>query len=80
MPSGIVVYIFIVFHWILAHDAALIVYISLLEQQGKYDDALEVLSGKLGTLILIDVDRLRLQVTFQISIYFFSTLSSIMQE
>ncbi|XP_021720964.1 N-terminal acetyltransferase B complex auxiliary subunit NAA25-like isoform X1 [Chenopodium quinoa] len=40
---------------------ALIVYISVLEQQGKYVDALEVLSGKLGSLILIEVDRLRLQ-------------------
>lgn len=40
---------------------ALIVYISVLEQQGKYGDALEVLSGKLGSLILIEVDRLRLQ-------------------
>ncbi|KAL2924309.1 N-terminal acetyltransferase B complex auxiliary subunit NAA25, partial [Bienertia sinuspersici] len=40
---------------------ALIVYISVLEQQGKYGDALEVLFGKLGSLILIEVDRLRLQ-------------------
>ncbi|XP_021846113.1 N-terminal acetyltransferase B complex auxiliary subunit NAA25 isoform X2 [Spinacia oleracea] len=40
---------------------ALIVYISVLEQQAKYGDALEVLSGKLGSLILIEVDRLRLQ-------------------
>ncbi|XP_010685884.2 N-terminal acetyltransferase B complex auxiliary subunit NAA25 isoform X2 [Beta vulgaris subsp. vulgaris] len=40
---------------------ALIVYISVLEQQGKYEDALEVLSGELGSLIQIEVDRLRLQ-------------------
>ncbi|CAO2840025.1 unnamed protein product [Amaranthus hypochondriacus] len=40
---------------------ALIVYLSVLEQQAKYGDALEVLSGKLGSLILIEVDRLRLQ-------------------
>lgn len=40
---------------------ALMVYISVLEQQGKYGDALEVLSGTLGSLILIEVDRLRLQ-------------------
>ncbi|CAK9164142.1 unnamed protein product [Ilex paraguariensis] len=40
---------------------ALIVYISLLEQQSKYGDALEVLSGKLGSLIMIEVDRLRIQ-------------------
>ncbi|KAG9132857.1 hypothetical protein Leryth_014790 [Lithospermum erythrorhizon] len=40
---------------------ALIVYISLLEQQAKFGDALEVISGKLGSLIMIEVDRLRLQ-------------------
>lgn len=42
---------------------ALMVYISVLEQQGKYGDALEVLSGTLGSLILIEVDRLRLQTS-----------------
>ncbi|KAA8549466.1 hypothetical protein F0562_001150 [Nyssa sinensis] len=40
---------------------ALIVYISVLEQQSKYGDALEILSGKLGSLIMIEVDRLRMQ-------------------
>lgn len=40
---------------------ALIVYISVLEQQAKYGDALEVLSGKLGSLLVIEVDRLRIQ-------------------
>ncbi|KAL8027040.1 hypothetical protein ABFX02_14G069600 [Erythranthe guttata] len=40
---------------------ALSVYISLLEQQGKYGDALEILSGSLGSLMLIEVDKLRLQ-------------------
>ncbi|KAL3518007.1 hypothetical protein ACH5RR_020596 [Cinchona calisaya] len=40
---------------------ALIVYISLLEQQSKFGDALEILTGKLGSLIMIEVDRLRLQ-------------------
>ncbi|KAG2672979.1 hypothetical protein I3760_13G067800 [Carya illinoinensis] len=40
---------------------ALIVYISVLEQQAKYGDALEILSGKLGSLFVIDVDRLRIQ-------------------
>ncbi|KAK2982752.1 hypothetical protein RJ640_025168, partial [Escallonia rubra] len=40
---------------------ALIVYISVLEQQLKYGDALEILSGKLGSLIMIEVDRLRMQ-------------------
>ncbi|KAI3732781.1 hypothetical protein L1987_63989 [Smallanthus sonchifolius] len=40
---------------------ALIVYISLLEQQAKYRDALEVLSGNLGSLIMIEVDKLRIQ-------------------
>ncbi|GFZ01697.1 tetratricopeptide repeat (TPR)-like superfamily protein [Actinidia rufa] len=40
---------------------ALIVYISLLEHQSKFGDALEILSGKLGSLIMIEVDRLRIQ-------------------
>ncbi|KAK6145231.1 hypothetical protein DH2020_022051 [Rehmannia glutinosa] len=40
---------------------ALSVYISLLEQQCKYGDALEILSGKLGSLMMIEVDKLRLQ-------------------
>ncbi|KAI3678545.1 hypothetical protein L6452_37841 [Arctium lappa] len=40
---------------------ALSVYISLLEQQAKYGDALEVLSGNLGSLIMIEVDKLRIQ-------------------
>ncbi|KAJ9565188.1 hypothetical protein OSB04_001154, partial [Centaurea solstitialis] len=40
---------------------ALSVYISLLEQQAKYGDALEVLSGNLGSLIMLEVDKLRLQ-------------------
>ena len=42
--------------------AALIVYISVLEQQAKYGDALEIISGKLGSLLAIEVDRLRVQV------------------
>ncbi|KAD4584271.1 hypothetical protein E3N88_21872 [Mikania micrantha] len=40
---------------------ALSVYISLLEQQAKYRDALEVLSGNLGSLIMIEVDKLQIQ-------------------
>ncbi|XP_059429676.1 N-terminal acetyltransferase B complex auxiliary subunit NAA25 isoform X2 [Corylus avellana] len=40
---------------------ALIVYLSVLEQQAKYGDALEILSGKLGSLLMIEVDRLRIQ-------------------
>nr|XP_043635828.1 N-terminal acetyltransferase B complex auxiliary subunit NAA25 isoform X2 [Erigeron canadensis] len=40
---------------------ALSVYISLLEQQAKYGDALEILSGSLGSLIMIEVDKLRMQ-------------------
>ncbi|TXG74476.1 hypothetical protein EZV62_003055 [Acer yangbiense] len=39
---------------------ALIVYISILEQQAKYGDALEILS-KLGSLLMIEVDKLRMQ-------------------
>ncbi|KAL0419191.1 UNVERIFIED_CONTAM: N-terminal acetyltransferase B complex auxiliary subunit NAA25, partial [Sesamum radiatum] len=41
---------------------ALSVYISLLEQQCKYGDALEILYGKLGSLMGIEVDKLRLQL------------------
>ncbi|KAK9065965.1 hypothetical protein SSX86_015367 [Deinandra increscens subsp. villosa] len=40
---------------------ALSVYISLLEQQAKYRDASEILSGNLGSLIMIEVDKLRIQ-------------------
>ncbi|XP_058110429.1 N-terminal acetyltransferase B complex auxiliary subunit NAA25 isoform X2 [Magnolia sinica] len=40
---------------------ALLVYISLLEQQAKYETALEILSGKLGCLVAIEGDRLRIQ-------------------
>lgn len=42
--------------------AALSVYISLLEEQHKYNDALEILSGNLGSLMMIEVDKLRLKV------------------
>ncbi|KAF5744470.1 phagocyte signaling-impaired protein [Tripterygium wilfordii] len=40
---------------------ALIVYISILEQQAKYADALEILAGKLGSLLMMEVDRLRIE-------------------
>ncbi|KAK8641614.1 hypothetical protein V6N13_011004 [Hibiscus sabdariffa] len=40
---------------------ALIVYFSILEQQGKYGDALDILGGKLGSLLMIEVDKLRIQ-------------------
>ncbi|XP_039128468.1 LOW QUALITY PROTEIN: N-terminal acetyltransferase B complex auxiliary subunit NAA25 [Dioscorea cayenensis subsp. rotundata] len=40
---------------------ALHIYISILEQQGKYETALEVISGNLGSLIGIEVDKLRIQ-------------------
>ncbi|XVF46172.1 hypothetical protein PTKIN_Ptkin03bG0005600 [Pterospermum kingtungense] len=40
---------------------ALVVYFSILEQQAKYGDALEILSGKLGSLLMIEVDKLRIQ-------------------
>lgn len=42
--------------------AALLVYISLLEQQDKYGHALEILSGNLGSLLMVEVDKLRIQV------------------
>ncbi|XP_031485379.1 N-terminal acetyltransferase B complex auxiliary subunit NAA25 [Nymphaea colorata] len=45
----------------LHESEALLVYISILEEQGKYTTALEVLSGKLGSLLVIEVDRLKLQ-------------------
>ncbi|XP_015640327.1 N-terminal acetyltransferase B complex auxiliary subunit NAA25 isoform X2 [Oryza sativa Japonica Group] len=40
---------------------ALALYISILEQQSKYDAALEVLSGDLGSLMGREEDKLRLQ-------------------
>ncbi|KAK8551031.1 hypothetical protein V6N13_119525 [Hibiscus sabdariffa] len=40
---------------------ALIVYFSILEQQAKYVDALDILGGKLGSLLMIEVDKLRIQ-------------------
>ncbi|KAI6686985.1 hypothetical protein NL676_032898, partial [Syzygium grande] len=40
---------------------ALLVYISLLEQQDKYGHALEILSGNLGSLLMVEVDKLRIQ-------------------
>lgn len=40
---------------------ALMVYISLLEQQDKYSHALEILSGNLGSLLMVEVDKLRIQ-------------------
>lgn len=52
--------------------AALMVYISILEQQAKFGDALEILSGKLGSLLMIEVDKLQMQV---ITIAFFPSRS-----
>ncbi|KAF3570596.1 hypothetical protein F2Q69_00058415 [Brassica cretica] len=43
----------------------LMVYVSLVEQQSKYNDALEVLSGNLGSLLVIEVDKLRIQVNYK---------------
>ncbi|XP_072997534.1 N-terminal acetyltransferase B complex auxiliary subunit NAA25 isoform X1 [Typha latifolia] len=44
------------------HEAeALAIYISILEQQAKYDTALEVLSGNLGSLIAREEDKLRMK-------------------
>ncbi|KAK1271734.1 hypothetical protein QJS04_geneDACA005943 [Acorus gramineus] len=40
---------------------ALLIYVSILEQQAKYEAALEVLSGDTGSLLAIEVDRLRIK-------------------
>ncbi|KAL6003064.1 N-alpha-acetyltransferase 25, NatB auxiliary subunit [Asimina triloba] len=40
---------------------ALLVYLSILEQQAKYGAALEVLSGPLGSLVAIEGEKLRIQ-------------------
>ncbi|GAB2286070.1 N-alpha-acetyltransferase 25, NatB auxiliary subunit [Dionaea muscipula] len=45
----------------LQEPEAVFIFISILENQGKYGDALEILSGKLGSLLTIEVDRLRLE-------------------
>lgn len=42
---------------------ALLVYISILEQQAKYTAAVEILSGSLGSLISTEVDKIRVQLT-----------------
>ncbi|PKI54650.1 hypothetical protein CRG98_024935, partial [Punica granatum] len=39
---------------------AVMVYISILEQQEKYGDALEILTGNLGSLLMVEVDKLRI--------------------
>ncbi|KAL2333032.1 hypothetical protein Fmac_014245 [Flemingia macrophylla] len=39
---------------------ALMIYISILDRQAKFGDALEILSGKLGSLLMIEVDKLRM--------------------
>lgn len=41
------------------------VYISILEQQAKYGDALELLSGKLGSLLIVEVDNLSIKVNYK---------------
>lgn len=46
---------------------ALLIYISILEQQAKYGDALEILSGKLGSLLTMEEDKLRIQLTGETS-------------
>lgn len=51
----------------LEYASALMVYISILEQQAKFGDALEILSGKLGSLLLVEVDKLRIQVLSEAS-------------
>ncbi|KAK8970749.1 hypothetical protein KSP40_PGU021957 [Platanthera guangdongensis] len=43
---------------------AVVMYISILEQQGKYIDALEILSGDLGSVIGIEADKLRMQTFY----------------
>lgn len=58
---------------------ALTVYISILEQQAKYGNALEMLSGELGSLLMIEVDKLRVQVLSEafifLSLYFKKSLT-----
>lgn len=49
--------------------SALMVYISILEQQAKYGTALDILSGKLGSLLLVEVDKLRIQVLSEAFIF-----------
>ncbi|KAB1202229.1 Phagocyte signaling-impaired protein [Morella rubra] len=59
---------------------ALIVYISILEQQAKYGDALEILSGNLGSLLMIEVDKLRIQGRLLARAGDFSAAASIFQK
>lgn len=48
--------------WLLNSFVALLVHISVLEQQGKYDTAREVLLESGPNLLVIEVDRLRIEV------------------
>jgi hypothetical protein len=45
-------------------------YISILEQQKKFDAAFEVISGDLGSLILREEDKLRMKVLSFTHIFF----------
>lgn len=59
---------------------ALSLYISILEQQEKYDTALEVLSGDLGSLLGREEDKLRLQGRLLAQASSFAAASKIYQK
>ncbi|KAM7256557.1 hypothetical protein ACFE04_012298 [Oxalis oulophora] len=63
------------------HDSeALIVYLSILEQQLKFNDALEVLSGNLGSLLMIEVDKLRIQGRLLARVCDYTSAASVYQK
>eukprot|EP00249_Psilotum_nudum_P015279 c25240_g1_i1 orf=38-2890(+) len=59
---------------------ALLVYISILQQQEKYEVALDALSTKLGKLFSITNDRLRLQGKLLLSLHQYKRAAEVFQE
>eukprot|EP01018_Ginkgo_biloba_P000164 Gb_27006 [translate_table: standard] len=59
---------------------ALLVYISVLEQQAKFEAALDVLAGKLGGLFSIENDRLRIQGKLLIRTHEYADAANILQK
>lgn len=64
----------------LKEHESLLVYLNILQRQGKYDAALEVLLGSLGQLFTITADRLRLQADLYMRLGHFKEAKSVYEE
>ncbi|KAG6541822.1 hypothetical protein Mapa_016838 [Marchantia paleacea] len=63
------------------HDLeALMLYISILKKQGKYDTALEVMTGQLSELFSIQNDKLRLQGELLMRLHKYEQAADVFQE